>query len=139
MTAIRWYRQHTQLFWAIVALIVIPVTFLLARNQGDGWIAIAFAIMPDIGLLYGMSASLEKGQLLPRAVPLYNALHSVGGPVVAILAGLSGPAPDWLLVAGLAWLAHVAVDRAIGYGLRDKNGYVRGSRQAVEAAGRRVA
>lgn len=114
------------MIWAAVALVAIPATYFLARERGYGWIAIFFAIMPDIGLLYGMSPSLARGQLHPRAVPLYNALHSVGGPLIAILAGLSGPSPEWLLVAGLAWLSHVAFDRAIGYGLRDKNGYVRG-------------
>jgi hypothetical protein len=47
------------------------------------------------------------------------------------MAALSGPAPDWLMVAGLAWLAHVAVDRTIGYGLRDKEGYIRGKKPVV--------
>ncbi len=129
MSTIRWIRRNARLIWAVVALVAVPSTFLLANAQGDGWIAIAFALMPDIALLYGMSSSLGKGQLRPDAVPLYNALHSVGGPLVAIMVGLSGPAPEWILVAGIAWLAHVAVDRAIGFGLRDKNGFVRGSRR----------
>jgi len=129
MNAIRWLRRHSRLIWTIIAVVTIPTVIWLARERGDGWIALAFAIMPDIGLVYGISPNLAHGQLNPRAVPLYNALHSAGGPLITILAGLSGPAPDWLLVAGLAWLAHVAFDRAIGYGLRDKNGYVRGRRE----------
>ncbi len=125
MSTLRVVQRHSRLIWAVVAVVLVPFVIWLARDQGHGWIALAFGLMPDIGLLYGMSPSLAKGQLHPRAVPLYNILHSVGGPLVTILAGLSGPAPEWLLIAGLAWLAHVAVDRALGYGLRDKNGYVR--------------
>jgi uncharacterized membrane protein YfcA len=132
VNSIRWLRSNARLVWAVVAVVAIPVTFLLARERGDGWIAILFAIMPDIGLVYGFSSSLAKGQLHPRAVPLYNALHSAGGPLITLLAGLSGPAPGWILVAGLAWLSHVAFDRAIGYGLRDRNGYIRGAKRPVE-------
>ena len=48
-----------------------------------------------------MSPGLQKGQLAPRAVPLYNALHLYLGPLVlaaAIATGLlarPGSAPRW--------------------------------------------
>ena len=61
---------------------------------------------------------LTKGQLHPRAVPLYNALHRFIGPV--ILAFVPG-----FLVGALAWGLHIAVDRAVGYGLRDRDGFQR--------------
>lgn len=128
MNTLRTIQRHSRLIWVAIAVVLIPLVIWLARDQGHGWIALAFGLMPDISLLYGMSPSLNKGQIHPRAVPLYNILHSAGGPLVTILAGLSGPAPGWMLVAGLAWLAHVAFDRAIGYGLRDKNGYVKGKK-----------
>ncbi|MGD9711075.1 MAG: DUF4260 family protein [Thermomicrobiales bacterium] len=130
MSYIRLLRQRARFVWAIVAVFTIPAVFWLAKEQGDGWIALLFAIMPDVGLLYGMSPALAKGQLHPRAVRLYNALHSVGGPFIALLVAMSGQAPDWVIVAALAWLSHIAVDRAIGYGLRDKAGYIRGRRPA---------
>jgi hypothetical protein len=95
-------------------------------GPGSGWLAGAFAIAPDLALLAGIDSGLQKGQLAPRAVPLYNALHLAAGPLLllgAIAAGLLSPL--WL-GAAFAWGAHVALDRAVGYGLRGRDGFQRG-------------
>ena len=96
----------------------------LFATDASGWVALGFAVMPDIALVAGMSSGLEKGQLHPRAVPLYNALHSFVGPVAlgAISLALG---PTWL-AAALAWGTHIAVDRAVGYGMRTPEGFQRG-------------
>ncbi len=82
-------------------------------------------IGPDVALVAGLSRSFAEGRLLPRAVPAYNALHALPGPVatIAIGAGLSDPV---IAGAGLAWLAHCLGDRAMGYGLRTRDGWQRG-------------
>jgi hypothetical protein len=88
------------------------------------WQIWAFLVGPDIALLLGIAPGLEKGQLHPRAVPVYNALHRLGGPLLLGLASIwLGPA--WLAGA-LAWAAHIFMDRAFGYGLRTPEGFVRG-------------
>mgnify|MGYP006198445953 CR=1 FL=1 len=46
------------------------------------WQFFVFGAMPDIALLLGIGSGLAKGQLHPRAVPLYNALHRFAGPAV---------------------------------------------------------
>jgi hypothetical protein len=53
---------------------------------------------------------------------------------VAVLAFFSfmGDSPAGFPFA-LAWLAHIAVDRASGYGLRDKQGWQRHTGRPVEA------
>jgi hypothetical protein len=53
---------------------------------------------------------------------------------VAVLAFFSfvGDSPAGFTFA-LAWLAHIAVDRASGYGLRDKQGWQRGTGRPVDA------
>jgi hypothetical protein len=80
------------------------------------------ALGPDVALVYGRGRILRHQQLHPRAVRLYNALHSLPGPAVALAAGvLTRRRP--LLVVGLAWLAHITVDRAQAYGLRGSDGY----------------
>jgi hypothetical protein len=76
-------------------------------------------IGPDIALAFGGGSGLERGQLHPRAVGFYNLLHRFWLP--ALLLPLGGA---WLVI-GLAWAAHVAVDRAMGYGLRDAAGHQR--------------
>jgi hypothetical protein len=42
--------------------------------------------------------------------------------LIAAAAGLAGPA--WL-IGGLAWAMHIALDRTVGYGLRDRRGFQR--------------
>jgi Domain of unknown function (DUF4260) len=59
-----------------------------------------------------------KGQLHPRAVPLYNALHRFIGPI--LLAFVPG-----FLLGALAWGLHIAIDRTVGYGLRSRDGFQR--------------
>jgi hypothetical protein len=87
------------------------------------WQTWAFFAGPDVALLVGVSPGLRRGQLHPRAVRLYNALHVLAGPVAfGIVAVWIGPA--WLAGA-LAWAAHVCMDRAAGYELRDRDGFVR--------------
>jgi Domain of unknown function (DUF4260) len=58
------------------------------------------------------------GQLHPRAVPLYNALHRFPGPI--LLAFVPG-----FLLAAVAWGLHIAIDRTVGYGLRSRDGFQR--------------
>jgi hypothetical protein len=103
-----------------LALAALCAAAIFATGE-SGWLALAFFAAPDVALLYGIAPGLAKGQLHPRAVPLYNALHSFVGPVVPVAAAVwLGPA--WT-VAALAWAAHVAVDRAVGYGPRTPEGF----------------
>jgi hypothetical protein len=70
--------------------------------------------------------SAVPGRLNPRAVPAYNALHVYWGPLLlGVAAAALGPAAA---TAALAWALHIAVDRAAGYGLRDRAGDRRPSR-----------
>lgn len=92
--------------------------------DGWSWLMLAAALAPDAPLFFGAGAA--KGQLAPRAVPFYNATHRLSGPVLALLAGVSGaPGASWLVVVGFAWAAHVFLDRAMGYGLRGPDGWRR--------------
>jgi hypothetical protein len=86
------------------------------------WILLLW-LVPDVALLAGMSREFgEQGRLAPRAVPAYNALHALPGPVLLTAAGVAAPV---LLPLGLVWLSHVLADRALGYGLRGRDGWQR--------------
>ncbi len=89
------------------------------------WQLWVFLVMPDLALLYGMAPGLAKGRLHPRAVRHYNLLHQPFLPALMCLAALlllgGGP---WL-AGGLGWGAHIAIDRAVGYGLRTPEGWQR--------------
>jgi hypothetical protein len=87
-----------------------------------GWTYWASLLAPDIALFYDLrNAGPAQGQLSPKAARLYNLLHHPLVPVALVAAGVS-TANQPLLVAGLAWGAHVALDRALGYGFRLKDG-----------------
>jgi hypothetical protein len=76
-----------------------------------------------LALLLGVGAGLAPGQLHPRAVPLYNAVHRFWGPAALVTAASLGVLGGGWLVAGLAWGVHVALDRSVGYGLRTREGF----------------
>jgi hypothetical protein len=112
---------------AIAALLLVTaIAFEMAKHGTGWWQLLAFGAGPDIALFLGVGRGLAPGQLHPRAVPVYNALHRVWGPLLlaaAVAAGLLGAG---FLVGALAWGLHVAIDRVAGYGLRTPDGFQRG-------------
>ena len=110
-------------FAALAALLLVAaVAGALALGAG-WWQLAAFGLAPDLALLAGMGAGLAKGQLHPRAVPLYNALHSYWCPALLALSAVVLPAG--FLIGALAWAFHISLDRAIGYGMRTRDGFQR--------------
>ena len=119
-------RSYRRLGYGLLAVALLGLIVLeYARHTVGWWPPVAFGAGPDLALLLGAGAGLAGGQLHPRAVPLYNLLHRFWGPlalgVVAVAAGLSAA---WV-VGALAWALHVAIDRAVGYGLRTPDGFQR--------------
>ncbi|MDX3312276.1 DUF4260 family protein [Streptomyces sp. NPDC054884] len=112
------------LFWSAFAI-------LEAMNHGwlAGSLAFAFLIVADLAFLVGLDAAprMAKGQLPPRAVPYYNAMHRAVVPLALMVLYTFGPFPAWppLFAALCGWLAHISYDRAFGYGLRTKEGFQR--------------
>ena len=95
---------------------------LIALGSG-WWLFAAFGLGPDLALLAGVEPGLAKGQLHPRAVPLYNALHSYWGPALLALAAVV--LPPGVLIGALAWAFHISLDRTVGYGMRTRDGFQR--------------
>jgi len=118
-------RISVRLAYGVLAVLLggALLAVLLAPG-GGGWQALGFAIAPDIALLPGMSPGLARGQLHPRAVPLYNALHHWAGPILLGVASVVWFGLPWLAGA-LAWALHIAVDRVAGYGPRTAEGFQR--------------
>jgi hypothetical protein len=116
------FIQPRRLAYATLAALLLAATVFEATTHGLWWPAVAGLVGPDLALAFGGGSGLARGQLHPRAVGLYNALHRFWGPAALIALGVVDL--GWL-VAGVAWAAHVAVDRAVGYGLRDAAGFQR--------------
>jgi hypothetical protein len=105
--------------------LVLAIVFWLSRHDASYWLLPAFGAGPDIALFLGLGGGLAKGQLHPRAVGLYNALHRAWGPLILLALASASVLPGSLVVAALAWGFHIALDRAVGYGLRDRDGFQR--------------
>ena len=111
------------LFAALTALFLAGAIGAAVALGAGWWQLAAFALGPDLALLAGMGTGLAKGQLHPRAVRLYNALHSFWGPAALALAGIV--LPLGAVIGALAWALHISIDRTVGYGMRTRDGFQR--------------
>ncbi|ASR35863.1 hypothetical protein BAY61_13580 [Prauserella marina] len=93
-------------------------------------LVVAGFILPDLAFFAAIGAPAEKGQLPRRAVPLYNLLHHWAPPAVVLVLSATLPISHTTLLlffpAALAWLSHIMLDRALGYGPRTRDGWQRG-------------
>ncbi len=109
-----------------VMLLATSIAVFVSVDAG-WWVFPVFAIGPDLAFLAGIGHKepLAHGQMPSRAVPIYNALHRVAGPIALGLLAAFGLLPPALLVGALVWGFHIFLDRAIGYGLRTPDGFQR--------------
>ncbi|MFJ6010671.1 DUF4260 family protein [Streptomyces sp. NPDC092952] len=123
-------RRAVRLGWAASAVFWGAFAVLEAVNHGvaAGLFAVAFFIAPDLTFLVAVrdAHAARPGQLPARAVPYYNAAHRALVPVVLMVVCVVTPHSWAPLFAGLCgWTAHISLDRALGYGLRTKEGLQR--------------
>jgi hypothetical protein len=119
--------NRARVWWAITAMLLLAaaIGLCIALGWGAAGITLLFAVLPDAALI---GAFAEQGRLKPSRVRFYNLMHA---PILAIALAAAGaiplllPARPWgLALAGLAWTAHIAADRAFGYGLRAPDGSI---------------
>jgi Domain of unknown function (DUF4260) len=80
-------------------------------DQGYAWwLLVVLFLAPDLSF-----AGYIAGRRVGAAV--YNALHSTVGPVGLAAAGVLSNT-DWCVQLALIWLAHIGLDRLLGYGLK---------------------
>jgi hypothetical protein len=92
------------------------VAILAYVKLGASWWLFAVAVIaPDLSMA-GYLAGTRIGAIA------YNSFHITLGPLALALAGFLLPQFDMLAVA-LAWLCHIGVDRALGFGLKYKVGF----------------
>lgn len=101
-----------RLEWAAVAAAAI----VFYAWSGVSWWPFAVLILaPDLSM-FGYLVGPRIGAIA------YNALHILILPVLLLLVGyLSGHAAA--IAVALIWIAHIAIDRALGYGLKLSTGF----------------
>ena len=91
------------------------MTLLYALWDGSWWIYAILFLAPDLSF-----AAYVAG---PKAGAIvYNAAHSYLLPVALMTAGFAMTSPLVLSIA-MIWLAHIGIDRALGYGLKYQAGF----------------
>ncbi len=92
-----------------LALLVLALA--IYWDRGESWLLFAVLFLaPDLSFIAAV-AGTEWG------IISYNLAHTAIGPVILSAMGIF---LDWDLgiTLGLIWFAHLALDRAIGYGLK---------------------
>ena len=91
------------------------MTLLYGLWEGSWWVYAVLFLAPDLSF-----AAYLGGPKVGALV--YNAAHSYLGPVALMTIGLAMAAPLTLSLA-MIWLAHIGIDRALGYGLKYQAGF----------------
>ena len=77
---------------------------------GNWWVFALLLLAPDLSF-FGLLAGEKAG------AKLYNLAHTYTVPAVLGAIGWFGGV-DWLTFVALIWVAHIGMDRAVGYGLK---------------------
>ena len=91
------------------------MTLLYGIWGGSWWIYALLFLAPDLSFA-GYMAGPRFGAIV------YNAAHSYMAPMALMTAGLAPGSPLPLSIA-MIWLAHIGIDRALGYGLKYTTGF----------------
>jgi hypothetical protein len=92
---------------AAVAVAAVAVYFYA---EYPWWLLLVLALAPDVSFV-GFAVNERVG------TAAYNAAHTYVGPVLLGALGLLVEAELAVQIA-LVWIAHIGLDRAIGYGLK---------------------
>ena len=91
------------------------MTLLYAIWDGSWWIYAVLFLLPDLSF----AAYLVDAK---TGAVVYNAAHSYMAPVALMTTSFALASPLWLSIA-MIWLAHIGIDRALGYGLKYGAGF----------------
>jgi hypothetical protein len=91
---------------ALLMLAGLVIAYFLIHASWVLFVVLFF--VPDVAMLTYVSGTRTGARA-------YNVFHSLVGPI--IIAGLSLYA-HWLLAVAVVWAAHIAMDRALGFGLK---------------------
>jgi hypothetical protein len=89
--------------------------FAYAKLGFSWWLFAALILAPDIGMIGYLHGPKLGAQL-------YNALHFTPLPIALGVAGYVAGVPLAIALAAV-WLAHIGMDRMLGYGLKYESGF----------------
>jgi len=96
---------------------LLTLAVILYARVGDSWWLFGILFLaPDLSLV-GYLSGARTGAIV------YNAAHTLDGPILLAAAGLLLLAFIILVPLALIWVAHIGFDRLVGYGLKYSAGF----------------
>jgi Domain of unknown function (DUF4260) len=92
------------------------MVLLYFYRGGSWWLFAALFLAPDLSF-----AAYLAGPRIGAAV--YNAVHTTIAPTLLLFAGFLVLDDKLTLSIAVIWLAHIGIDRAVGYGLKYSGGF----------------
>jgi len=108
--------RDTDFFWTMRWTRADAMAILIASvgantlTHGRWWWFLSVFLVPDLsmtGYLFGSRAGAIA----------YNTVHMYAWPLALLAIGLSSHASFWT-TAAFSWIAHIALDQVVGYGLK---------------------
>ncbi|MBR0692616.1 DUF4260 domain-containing protein [Bradyrhizobium lablabi] len=96
-------------------VLFLGMTVLYAVWEGSWLVYVLLFLVPDLSF-----AAYLAGPRVGAIV--YNAAHAYLAPVALMTLGFATSSPLVLSIA-MIWLAHIGIDRALGYGLKYQAGF----------------
>jgi hypothetical protein len=111
-----WATGNVRALLRIEGLMLFAAATALYWVSGASWWLFAVLLLaPDLSFVAYLAG--------PRFGAIgYNAAHTTLGPILLGLLGTVMPWPPAATIA-LIWLAHIGIDRAVGYGLKYASGF----------------
>ncbi|WP_338553076.1 DUF4260 domain-containing protein [Paenibacillus sp. KS-LC4] len=95
----------------IEGLIVLALGTYFYFSSGYNWIIFLLLLLfPDL-FMFGYAINKKIGAYV------YNIAHTYATPLLFLLAGLTFSV-DFITMISFIWIAHIGMDRMVGYGLK---------------------
>lgn len=113
--------RDTDFFWTMrwmradAIAVFIASLAAMTLTHGNWWWFFSLLLVPDLSM---------TGYLLGKraGAVAYNTAHMYALPLTLLAVGLANHASFWT-TAALSWIAHVALDQVVGYGLKLPTGF----------------
>lgn len=106
------FIKHLKLEAVALAILMIVLTY---KSSAPLWILPASFIFFDIGAI----GYLKNSKL---GATTYNIFHNLTIPTLLIALGIFN-GTEWIAILGFCWTFHIAVDRALGFGLKHDHSF----------------
>jgi hypothetical protein len=111
-------RLRTRHLWLIPGLAIALLGSRTDSSLTAIGVMVAFGLAPHLAFLAGIGQPHPAGQMAPRALVAFNAMHQPVVPAAIVALGVIGLVPSLLFVGATAWLGHIVIGWAIGDGPR---------------------